>query len=92
LEVFMPKKWEQMTKNEKLDTLRADVAKIADAVSKLTRRSEAAAPAAAPPKKAPKKAPKKVKARTLGPSARTMKPKAAPRLPAPAEEEEAKAS
>ena len=87
----MAKKWEQMTKKEKLDTLRADVAKIADAVSKLTRRSEAAAPAA-PPKKAPKKAPKKVKARTPRPSARTMKPKADARLPAPAEEEEAKAS
>ena len=85
----MAKKWEQMTKNEKLDTLRADVAKIADAVSKLTRRSEAAAPAA--PKKAPKKAPNKVKARTPRPSARTMKPKADARLPAPAEEEKPKA-
>jgi uncharacterized protein YoxC len=85
LEVFMAKKWEQMTKNEKLDTLRADVAKIADALSKLTRRSEAAAPAV--PKKVPKKAPKKVKVRKPRPSARTMKPKADARLPAPAEEE-----
>ena len=80
----MAKKWEQMTKNEKLDTLRAEVTKIADAVSKLARRSEAAAPAAAP-KKAPK--PKKVKARKPRPSARTTKPKADARLPAPAEEE-----
>lgn len=83
----MAKKWEQMTKNEKLDMLRAEVAKIADTVSKFTRRSEAAAPAA--PKKAPK-APKKVKVRTPRPSARTMKPKADARMPAP--EEEAKAN
>ena len=77
----MAKKWEQMTKNEKLDTLRAEVTKIAETVSKLTRRSEAAAPAA------PKKAPKKAKARKPRPSARTTKPKADARLPAPAEEE-----
>jgi hypothetical protein len=53
----MAKKWEQMTKNEKLDTLRADVARIADAVSTLTRRMEASAQPA--PKKAPKETPRR---------------------------------
>jgi len=34
----MAKKWERMTKNEKLDTLRADIAKVLHAIEKLTRR------------------------------------------------------
>lgn len=90
----MAKKWEQMTKNEKLDALRADVTKIADAVSKLTRRSEPAAQPAPKKaaKKAAKKAPKKVAARAPRASARPMKPKGDPRSPAPAEAEEAKAN
>jgi hypothetical protein len=37
----MPKKWEQMTKNQKLDTLRVDIAKVLQAIEKLTRRLDA---------------------------------------------------
>ena len=34
----MAKKWEQMTKNQKLDLLRAELAKIVNTVGKLMRR------------------------------------------------------
>jgi len=48
----MAKKWERMTKNEKLDTLRADIAKVLHAIEKLTRRVDAVILTA--PKKAKK--------------------------------------
>jgi hypothetical protein len=35
---MMARKWDQMTKNQKLDMLRAEVAKIVNAVGKLMRR------------------------------------------------------
>jgi hypothetical protein len=35
---MMAKKWEQMTKNQKLDMLCAEVAKIVNAIGKLMRR------------------------------------------------------
>jgi hypothetical protein len=37
----MAKKWERMTKNQKLDTVRADIAKVLHAIEKLTRRVDA---------------------------------------------------
>jgi hypothetical protein len=37
----MAKKWEQMTKNQKLDMLRAEVAKVVNIVGKLMHRLDA---------------------------------------------------
>ena len=53
----MPKKNQHMTKNQKLDALRVDIAKTLQAVEMLTRRIEAVIPTA---RKATKKVRRKV--------------------------------
>ena len=57
----MPKKWEQMTKNQKLDALRVDIAKVLQALEKLTHRLDAFTP---PARKATKKIGKTAKRQT----------------------------
>jgi hypothetical protein len=53
----MAKKSPHMTKNEKLDALRADIAKILQAIEKLAHRLDAVIlPTRKPTKKVPKKA------------------------------------
>jgi hypothetical protein len=54
----MAKKSQHMTKSEKLDALRADVAKVLQAIEKLTHRLDAVI---LPARKATKKVPKKAK-------------------------------
>ena len=52
----MPKKSQHMTKNQKLDSLRVDIAKILQTIETLTRRLDAVIPTA---RKATKKVRKK---------------------------------
>ena len=52
----MPKKSQHMTKNQKLDSLRVDIAKILQAIETLTRRLDVVIPTA---RKATKKVRKK---------------------------------
>ena len=76
----MPKKSQHMTKNEKLDSLRVDIAKVLQAIEALARRLDAVVP---PARKVTKKLPKRA----------TRPVRSAPvQSPRPAEDEDDKAA